>query len=97
MANEQILEIIQTYLHGQPVLKAYLFGSYARNEADEISDVDLLMEFEPGVTLFDIAGIINDLEDALHKKVDIVSTGGLSARLKPYIDEDKILIYEKAA
>lgn len=97
MANEEMLRIITTYLHSQPVLKAYLFGSYARNEEDEKSDIDLLMEFESGVTLLNVARIINDLEDALHKKVDVVSTGGLSPRLKPYIDKDKILIYEKAA
>ena len=97
MANEEMLRIITNYLHSQPVLKAYLFGSYARNEEDEKSDIDLLMQFDEQVSLLTVARIQNELEDALQIKVDIVSTGGLSPLIQPYIDKDKILIYERAA
>ncbi len=83
-------------MRSQPVVRAYLFGSQARGEATPESDVDVLVELEKGVDLFQFIRIKLDLEDLLKKSVDLVSTGGLSPYIKPYIDADKILIYEKA-
>ena len=88
---------IQNYLKGQPVRKAYLFGSYARGEQDSTSDFDLLVELEEHVGLYQFVAIQLGLENLLGKKVDLVSEKGLSPRLKPYIDKDKKLIYERAA
>jgi uncharacterized protein len=82
-------------MQSQPVTRAYLFGSQARGEATPDSDVDVLVELENGVSLFDFIRIKLDLEEILHKSVDLVSTGGLSPYIKPYIDKDKILIYER--
>jgi uncharacterized protein len=86
---------ISQFMRSQPVVRAYLFGSQARGEATPDSDVDVLVELEKGVDLFQFIRIKLDLEDLLKKSVDLVSTGGLSPYIKPYIDADKILIYEK--
>jgi uncharacterized protein len=88
--------LLQQYFEGIPVLKAYLFGSMARNEAREESDIDILVELDHsnpiGMKFFIYQ---SDLEELLHKKVDLVTTEGLSSHVKPFIDKDKILIYER--
>lgn len=88
--------ILQQYFAGIPVKKAYLFGSMARNEASAESDVDILVELdhsEPiGMKFFIYQ---SELQELLHKKVDLVTTEGLSPHVKPFIDKDKVLIYER--
>ena len=54
-----------------------VFGSVVRGEAGEDSDVDLLVEFEPGRSLLDQAGLVLDLEELLGRKVDVVTERGL--------------------
>lgn len=54
-----------------------LFGSIARGEARPDSDIDVLVEFEPGRTLLDRIGMIQDLEDLLGRKVDVVTEKAL--------------------
>ena len=63
-----------------------LFGSVARGEATETSDLDLLIEMEPGRTLLDIIAIKQDLEELLGCKVDVVTEAAIS----PYL-RDKVL------
>jgi predicted nucleotidyltransferase len=88
--------LLQQYFAGIPVKKAYLFGSVARNEATQESDIDILVELDHskpiGMKFFIYQ---SDLEELLHKKVDLVTTEGLSHHVKPFIDKDKILIYER--
>lgn len=86
---------IKNYLKDQPVRKAYLFGSYARGEQDIASDFDLMVELEDHVGLYKFVAIQLGLENLLGKKVDLVSEKSLSPRLRPYIDKDKRLIYER--
>ena len=80
----------------KPVIKAYLFGSYARNEAKDDSDIDILVELDYekpiGMKFFDYQ---SELEKLLNMKVDLVTSDGLSKYVKPFIDKDKILIYER--
>jgi predicted nucleotidyltransferase len=59
-----------------------IFGSVARGEETEASDVDLLVDVEPGRSLLDLAGFELDLEDLLGGKVEVVTEGGIS----PYIE-----------
>ena len=54
-----------------------VFGSAARRDAGEGSDIDLLVEFEPGRTLLDHAALVADLEELLGRKVDVVTESGL--------------------
>ena len=50
-----------------------VFGSAARGEADADSDIDFLVELEPGRTLFDLGALLMDLQDLLGRKVDVVT------------------------
>ena len=93
MTKKQI-NIIKKYFSNQPVLKAYLFGSEARDEAEADSDVDILVEldYEQNIGL----GFIQmkfDLEALLSKKIDLVSSNGISKYILPVIENEKKLIY----
>ena len=59
-----------------------IFGSVARGEADADSDVDFLVEMEPGKSLFDLGGLLMDLQDLLGCPVDIVTEKGLRSRIR---------------
>lgn len=89
--------ILQQFFAVRPVKKAYLFGSSARDEADMHSDIDILVELDHrdpiGMKFFSYQP---ELEQLLKKKVDLVTSEGLSKYVKPFIDKDKILIYERA-
>lgn len=64
-----INDIVKKY----PIKKISLFGSYAENTADADSDIDLLVEFiEPNISLFTLYSIKTEIQDRLHKKVDLV-------------------------
>ena len=73
------------------ILKKYrvksisLFGSYVRNEQKEESDIDFLVDFQEGATLFDFVELQDSLSELLAKKVSIVSRRGLSKYIGPYI------------
>ncbi|MCU0393437.1 MAG: nucleotidyltransferase family protein [Thermoflexibacter sp.] len=93
-----ILSAFRRYFIGKPVEKVYLFGSYARGEAGEDSDIDLLVHLDysqihTGLEFFEMW---NDLEQISGKKVDFVSATALSKYVKEYVENDKVLIYEKA-
>ena len=77
------------------VVRSAVFGSVARGEAKKNSDIDFLVEFEGKKTLFDLAGLKITLEDALKKKVDVITYNALHPLLKDYILKDQKLIYEK--
>jgi predicted nucleotidyltransferase len=83
------------FLSSQPIQKAYLFGSYSRQDETTDSDIDILVVLDKSVDLFQFISIKLTLEKLLNKKVDLVSSNGLSPRIQPYIDNEKILIYEK--
>lgn len=58
--------------------KVFVFGSMARNENNPESDLDLLLTLKQGSSLFDLIAIKQDLEDALHCKVDVATEASLS-------------------
>ncbi len=92
-----LIHKLQVFFPAYPIEKAWVFGSYARNEETRNSDVDIMVRFdkEAKVSLFDYAGIIIDLEKLLHKKVDLLTEGGVMKFARESIDHDKILIYER--
>ena len=59
-----------------------VFGSVARGEGDAQSDIDFLVDLEPGRSLLDLGGLQRDLEQLLATKVDVVSSRGLRERVK---------------
>ena len=90
------LDLIKDYFTSQPVIKAYLFGSYSRNEADTNSDIDILVELDYSQRIgWSYFQMRDELEEKLNKKVDIVSSRGLSKHVAPYREKEKKLIYEK--
>ena len=94
--KEQELQLIRDYFKKQPVLKAYLFGSYARGEADEKSDIDLLVDLDYSQHIgFSFFGMYIDLEKLLKRKVDVIPSDGVSKRIAPFIEKDKKLIYAR--
>lgn len=95
--NSSSIASINNYFSHQPVRKAWLFGSVARNEDTPESDVDILVDLDEGVGVFKLASMINDLEDMLDKAVDLVTSKSLLSWVKPSVDNDKILIYERKA
>lgn len=96
LTKEQIKKIVSEYFAGKPVKHVWLFGSYARGEADEESDVDVLIDFEKNskVGLRYLAWH-EEIEKLVNKKVQVVSEGSVSDYLRPFIDADKTLLYER--
>jgi uncharacterized protein len=96
LTTEHIKHVIASFFEKKPVRKVWLFGSYARGDADENSDVDVLVDIDyiPGIAS-DYITWRDDLANRLNKKVDIVSAGWESKYIKPFIDKDKLIIYER--
>ena|SRR5690554_5968249 len=90
------LETIKEYFRTRPVLKAYLFGSYVRGQADDQSDIDILVDLDYTQRIgLGFVQMQIDLERILNTKVDLVSSNSLSKYIKPIIDSEKKLIYAR--
>ena len=84
--REEILRIAEK--HGAKNVR--VFGSVARGEADEKSDIDLLVEMEPGRSLLDHAALWLDLQDLMGCKVDVISENGIKARIRDRVLKEAI-------
>ncbi len=98
MRTQSMQQTIAQYFKTQPVLKAWLYGSFARGEQTPQSDVDIL--FIPDYsgkpfTLFTHGGMVMDLKELLGREVDLVVDGTLRPYAAETADRDKILIYER--
>ncbi|ABQ91815.1 nucleotidyltransferase family protein [Roseiflexus sp. RS-1] len=69
-----------------------VFGSVARGDADEQSDIDVLVQMEPGRSLLDLGGLQYDLEQLLGCRVDVVTEQGLKARLREEILSEAVTL-----
>ncbi len=69
-----------------------VFGSVARGDADAASDIDFLVDFQPGRSLLDLAGLLIDLEDLLGHPVDVVTEPGLKARIRPRVLAEAVAV-----
>lgn len=67
-----------------------VFGSVARGEADEASDIDILVRLAPERSLFDLGGLLMDLQDLLGRRVDLVTERGLRPRLRERVLREAI-------
>lgn len=89
------LRPLEQRLRQQGVSALYLFGSTARGEADDKSDLDLLFEYVPdrGFSLFDQAGLQIELSEHLNMKVDFIPRTGLRDRIKRRIEADMVRVF----
>ena len=98
MSTQAITEQIAEYFKTQPVLKAWLFGSFARDEQTSESDIDILVVLDEsqhvGMKFF---GMYEDLKALLGRNVDLVTDRSLASFARESVDRDKILIYERTA
>jgi len=90
------IETIKGYFTARPVLKAYLFGSYVRGEADNNSDIDILVDLDYSQKIgLQFIQMKLDLEKLLYTKVDLVSSKSLSKYIQPLVEKEKLLIYSR--
>lgn len=97
---DEIRDIIAPIAKLYGVDRVYLFGSYARGEATEQSDIDLCIDAAAIHGLFAMGGLYADLEEALQKRLDIVTVKSLkyntNTRFIENMQKDRVLIYEAA-
>ena len=99
MNTEMMTRKIAEYFKPQPVLKAWLFGSFARGDETENSDVDILVRFDRTTThigLFTYGRIHRELEEKLGRKVDLVEEGTLRPAIQKAANRDIKMIYERS-
>ncbi|MBQ4299615.1 MAG: nucleotidyltransferase domain-containing protein [Bacteroidales bacterium] len=89
---------IQDFFRQEPIVRAWLFGSFSRMEERPESDIDILIDLDMSVPmgLLQYAGMINTLENLLKRKVDLVTNGTVKPFAQESINRDKVLIYERA-
>jgi uncharacterized protein len=89
------LKPFERQLRERGIKALYLFGSTARNQANESSDLDLLFDYDPNseFSLFDQAELMLDLSERLNSKVDFVSLRGLRPKLKARVENEMIKIF----
>lgn len=94
----KIIKSIQDFFLNEPVKKAWMFGSFSRMEDGPDSDIDILVDLDHSVPvgLIRYAGMANELEGILGRKVDLVAEGSVKPFAQANIDHDKVLIYERA-
>ncbi len=86
------IEIVCNYLAKTETTRASIFGSYARGEANLSSDLDLLVEFEPSISLLKFVRYKRELESLL---IDLLTPASISPYIFPKIQKDLKLIYER--
>lgn len=98
MSTQAMTQIIADYFKTQPVVKAWLFGSFARGEETPSSDVDILVQFDhrQPIGLLRYAGMWREIEELIGRKVDLVEDGTLMPFAVESANHDKQLIYERA-
>jgi predicted nucleotidyltransferase len=90
------IEFLKNFFSKKPVKKAFIFGSYSRNDANADSDLDILVELDYSKHVgLQFIQMKLEIEEALHKKADLVSEKSISKYILPFINQDKQLIYER--
>ncbi len=86
--REKILQLAEQY----GARRVRVFGSVARRQDDAESDIDFLVDMEPGRSLFDLGGLLVDLEKLLNSKVDVVTERGLKDRIRDRVVHESVLL-----
>ena len=90
---DEIREIVAALAARYGADRIYLFGSYARGDANKDSDIDLRID-KGAIRGLHMGGLAADLEDALGIPVDLVPTGSLDSKFLNSISDDEVLLYE---
>lgn len=94
MNRQEVEHIILDYLKAFGLKKVGIFGSFARNEQNSDSDIDLLVKFKDTPSLLQLIKIENDLSKKLGFKVDLITEGAIkNRRIKAQIKHDLKIIY----
>ncbi len=99
---EEIAAAVKPVAEKYGIEKVWLFGSYARGEATEDSDVDLLVDSKRIMNMFELGGLSEDLKEALGKDVDIITVSALyhsvnlplNAMFRSELERERKAIYE---
>lgn len=95
MSDEQLHKTIVEYLKDYKPERIGLFGSYARGDNSEDSDIDILIKFQETCTLFQLVRIENELSELIGRKVDLVTEGAIrNERIRRSIQQDLQVIFE---
>ena len=86
--REEILQIAAK--HGARNVR--IFGSIARGEADDRSDIDLLVDMDPGRSLLDMGGLLMELESLLARRVDMATSRGLKKRIRDRVLREAVAL-----
>ncbi len=89
---QAVRDIILEILRENGVRRAAFFGSIVRGKMGEESDIDILIEFEDRKSLLDLAHLKNELEDAVNRRVDLLTYKSLHPRLKDRILAEQVPI-----
>jgi predicted nucleotidyltransferase len=90
------LQKIRDYFKSQPVKKAWIFGSHSRNMADAASDVDILIELDHSKPVgLKFVRMQIELTRILQTGVDLISEKALSKYIRPRVENERVLIYER--
>ncbi|MCH5229416.1 MAG: nucleotidyltransferase family protein [Muribaculaceae bacterium] len=97
LSVEKIKNTLQSFFTSQPIERAWIFGSYARGEQTPDSDIDILVDFNKDnyPSLLNHVRMIYELEKILGIKIDLVPNDGLYPSIRPIIEKERILLYEK--
>ena len=90
---EEIKAIVEPIARKYGVERVYLFGSYARGDVTENSDVDLRVDKGSLKGMFALCGLYTEIEEALQIKVDVLTTGSLEDDFLRRIQKEEVLLY----
>jgi predicted nucleotidyltransferase len=89
MDKSQLYQNLKNYLLQKKVTKAAVFGSFARNEENEDSDIDLMIDAS-GLTMFDILRIEDELQSIFKRKFDLVEFKAVKSSIRKYVFENTV-------
>ena len=97
MSTQAMTKLIADYFKTQPVVKAWLFGSFARGEETPESDIDILVQYDDvaRISLLTISHMMGELERSTGRRVDLIEDGCLMPFAVESVNRDKQLIYER--
>jgi len=90
----EIYNKIVEFLKAKGATKVAVFGSYVRNEETPESDIDVMIDFERPIGLFEFVRIERELEELIGVKIDLVMDGGINPLVEKYVMKDLMVLYQ---